>query len=109
MMTLQQAYGLRAARWNSKPAPSQVHGQGYFAKRAIVKGEAIKRSEGSRGYNHGCAPNIGNGPAWDCVALRDIAKGEELLLDYARDSGEWREPQKFPGTGCRCPVCGASS
>lgn len=33
--------------------------------------------------NHGCEPNLGFDGTLKLVAIRDIQKGEELLLDYA--------------------------
>lgn len=105
MMTLQQAATLTHARFNSARGASRIHGEGYFARRAILKGEVIMRGFGSRGYNHGCAPNVSDGPQWtggwqDVHAARDIAAGEELLLDYTRHSGRFNESWR-----CVCPAC----
>ena len=66
--------------------PSDVAGRGLFAAAPIPAGTEVLRpvdpvhEHGS--LNHACDPNLG----WVgevLVALRDVAAGEELLVDYA--------------------------
>jgi SET domain-containing protein len=60
---------------------------------------------GTRFVNHGCEPNVEaceNGARIEFYAVRDIGRGEELLLDY-RLSAEGHEPGEH-----RC-LCGAKS
>lgn len=54
--------------------------------------------------NHSCDPNMGKG----LVALRDIAAGEELTIDYARFSTkDWRMECRCGSKNCRRIVVGA--
>jgi SET domain-containing protein len=60
---------------------------------------------GTRFVNHGCAPNIEaceNGSRIEFYAIRDLAIGEELLLDY-RLSADGHSAEEH-----RC-LCGAKS
>lgn len=49
--------------------------------------------------NHSCSPNTGIKGSRTVVALKDIKKGEELLLDYSITESDqlWKLPQK-----CKC-------
>ena len=49
--------------------------------------------------NHSCDPNLWHDGAYDVVARRDIAAGEELTVDYATSAGA-------PGLHLAC-ACGA--
>lgn len=42
--------------------------------------------------NHSCAPNLGYDACGDVVALRDLAPGEELLIDYGEFVVNYDEP-----------------
>lgn len=66
--------------------PSSVAGHGLFATAPIAAGTVIMRPEAPvhevGPVNHGCDPNLGwSGEA--LVTLRDVAVGEELIVDYA--------------------------
>jgi D-alanine-D-alanine ligase-like ATP-grasp enzyme len=54
--------------------------------------------------NHSCAPNAAY-QGLDIVALRDIASGEELTLDYAMMMNEQSEPFRCT---CGAPTCRGS-
>jgi SET domain-containing protein len=65
---------------------SDIAGRGLFATAAIPAGTEVLRPDApvhERGpLNHACDPNLG----WAgdvLVTLRDVAAGEELLVDYA--------------------------
>jgi hypothetical protein len=78
--------------WCACVAPSPIHGKGLFATHPIQEGEAIAparvgggRTPAGRYANHGAYPNaegVPNGADVDLVALRPIAPGEEITLDY---------------------------
>ncbi len=66
--------------------PSSIAGRGTFASTPVAPGTAVLRPDGpvhEQGMlNHACDPNLG----WhgdELVTLRDVAAGEELLVDYA--------------------------
>jgi SET domain-containing protein len=83
---------------------SPIAGDGVFAVRRIEAGERIgiafmiagstgnpdrdiSRTELGEKMNHADAPNVGlakEANAYACIALRSIAAGQELLIDYAR-------------------------
>lgn len=48
--------------------------------------------------NHSCEPNSGFGKALALVALRDIARGEEITWDYSTAIDE----EDFDGFPCQC-------
>jgi hypothetical protein len=50
--------------------------------------------------NHSCDPNLWHAGAYEIVARRDIASGEELTIDYGTNSGA-------PGFRMAC-ACGSS-
>jgi SET domain-containing protein len=65
---------------------SDIAGRGLFAAAAIPEGTEVLRPDApvhERGpLNHACDPNLG----WVgdvLVTLREVAAGEELLVDYA--------------------------
>jgi len=81
--------------------PSAVAGRGLFAASAIPAGTVVLRPEApvheAGRLNHGCDPNLG----WsgdDLVTLRDVAAGEELLVDYAMGVSD---PSYY--LRCHCP------
>ena len=85
---------------------SGIEGKGLFAKAPFIKGERFKAASGEHSWvtmtdaqfreyiktvdsydavyfgNHGCDPNTASVND-ERVALRDIATGEELTIDYA--------------------------
>lgn len=96
----------------AEPRPSPIAGLGLFATTSFVDGAAVPVDVGV--LNHSCDPNLG----WSgtsLVALRDVADGEELTVDYATfradpdlamychcetyrcrqivEGGDWRIPQ----------------
>ncbi|MDO9371378.1 MAG: SET domain-containing protein-lysine N-methyltransferase [Gammaproteobacteria bacterium] len=106
---------------------SPQHGKGVFATAAIEAGAEILTFTGpllQRGQfqhgdyhlqigddlylgasgkaddyvNHSCEPNAGFGKALALVALRDIAKGEEITWDYSTAIDE----EDFDGFPCQC-------
>jgi SET domain-containing protein len=48
--------------------------------------------------NHGCDPNLGFAGEYSLVTLRDLAAGEELLVDYAMST---TDPDYY--LRCHCP------
>ncbi len=81
--------------------PSPVAGRGTFATRAVPAGTEVLRPAApvhEHGHlNHSCDPNLG----WSgdsLVTLRDLAAGEELLVDYAMST---TDPSWF--LRCHCP------
>jgi hypothetical protein len=81
-------------------AKSEIEGDGVFAKKALSIGQEfyVPKTIVRRGYNHACIPNaklLGNGYI---RILRDIAKDEEITVDYHITHGL---------RGCRCPSCRA--
>ena len=106
---------------------SKQHGKGVFATAAIVAGEEILTFTGplmQRGQfkigdyhlqigdnlylgasdkaddyvNHSCNPNAGFGKGLTLVALRGIARGEEVTWDYSTAIDE----DDFDGFACQC-------
>jgi SET domain-containing protein len=64
----------------------------------------------SRWINHGCDPNIEavvDGAKVTFHALRDIAPGEELLLDYRLELDASAQDEEYDWYVCRCdaPDC----
>jgi SET domain-containing protein len=97
--------------------PSPVAGRGLFATATIPVGTFVLRPEApvhERGpVNHACDPNLGwAGDA--LVTVRDVAAGEELLVDYAMSTTDpdyllrchcasYRCRQMVEGTDWRIP------
>lgn len=89
-----------------RPGPSAVHGVGVIATRLIRVGERIYTDLGPtyNGFNHACSPALGR--RYDSgrlyapyrFALREIAAGSELTIDYRTFV-----PQL--GFTCLCPRC----
>ena len=97
--------------------PSTVAGRGLFATAPIPAGVEVLQptapvhQEGS--LNHACDPNLG----WEgsvLVTLREIARDEELLVDYAMSTSDpdfilrchcasYRCRQMVEGTDWRIP------
>ena len=80
---------------------SPIAGRGLFAAEPIPAGTEVLRPEGpvheQGSVNHACDPNLGwAGDA--LVTLRDIAVGEELVVDYALSVSD---PTWF--LRCHCP------
>jgi SET domain-containing protein len=91
--------------------PSPVAGRGLFATEAIAAGTEVARPEGpvheEGPVNHACDPNLGwAGDAM--VTLRDVAAGEELLVDYAMSVSDraWFLRCHCPSARCRQMVEG---
>jgi hypothetical protein len=81
--------------------PSPVAGHGLVATAPIPAGTVVVHPEApvheAGRLNHGCDPNLG----WagdDLVTLRDVAAGEELLVDYAMSVSD---PSYY--LRCHCP------
>lgn len=76
--------------------PSQIHGLGAFANRACARGQLFEPlPAGFVGFNHSVTPNA-KGTRKGAVALRDIANGEEVTVDY----GPHVHAPGYFGTGC---------
>jgi hypothetical protein len=95
-----------------EPRSSDVAGRGLFVTDRVAAGAEVLRPEGpvhEHGLlNHGCDPNLG----WDgevLVALRDLAAGEELLVDYAMSVADpdWVLRCHCPSYRCRQMVEGS--
>jgi len=85
--------------------PSTVAGRGLFAVSAIPAGVEVARPAGpvheEGPVNHACDPNLG----WagdTLVTLRDVAAGEELLVDYAMSTSD---PAWFLRCHCASARC----
>ena len=81
--------------------PSPIAGRGTFAAELLRAGTEVARPDApvhEHGLvNHSCDPNVGwSGEA--LVTLRDVAEGEELLVDYAMSV---TDPAWF--LRCHCP------
>jgi SET domain-containing protein len=65
--------------------PSRIAGRGLFTAEAIAAGEVALEQEavGPGPLNHSCEPSLGWADDHTLVAIRDVAAGEELTLDYA--------------------------
>jgi hypothetical protein len=67
-------------------AGSRIAGHGLFATAPVDRGRVVLRlgdvDVRSR-LNHSCEPNLGWADDSTLVAVRDIAAGEELTVDYA--------------------------
>ncbi|QIG45065.1 hypothetical protein G5V58_21915 [Nocardioides anomalus] len=80
---------------------SPIAGRGLFAVESLPAGTVVLRPEApvheTGPVNHACDPNLGwAGDA--LVALRDVAAGEELVVDYAMSTAD---PDWF--LRCHCP------
>lgn len=67
-------------------AASRIAGRGVFAAVPIGAGHPVLRlgSDDVRQHvNHSCEPNLGWADDTTLVAVRDVAEGEELTVDYA--------------------------
>jgi SET domain-containing protein len=64
---------------------SRIAGRGLFAVDAIPADEVALEQEavGPGPLNHSCDPTLGWADDHTLVAIRDIAAGDELTLDYA--------------------------
>lgn len=61
--------------------PSRIAGRGLFALRAIPAGATVDVAADV--LNHSCDPALGWSATGALVAMRDVAPGEELTIDYA--------------------------
>jgi uncharacterized protein len=89
----------------------EAAGVTYFFDRgdgSVIDGAA--NGNNARFINHGCAPNCEaidhDGRIW-IHTLRDIASGEELLIDYALVVDDPDDPEQRALYACRCeaPDC----
>jgi hypothetical protein len=64
---------------------SRIAGRGLLTAEPIEVGEVVLEQEatGTGPLNHSCDPNLGWAGDHALVAIRAIAAGEELTLDYA--------------------------
>jgi SET domain-containing protein len=80
---------------------SPIAGRGLFADEPLPAGTVVLRPEApvheAGPVNHSCEPNLGwSGDA--LVTLREVAAGEELVVDYAMSTAD---PDWF--LRCHCP------
>lgn len=66
-----------------EPGSSRIAGRGVLAAQAIANGAIVLRQRGVGDLNHSCEPNLGWAAGDTLIAIRDIAAGEELTVDYA--------------------------
>jgi hypothetical protein len=66
-----------------EPGSSRIAGRGLLAAEPINKAAVVLQQRGVGELNHSCDPNLGWTDETTLVAIRDIAAGEELTLDYA--------------------------
>jgi SET domain-containing protein len=62
---------------------SRIAGRGLFAAAPIGKGSVVAQQHGVGELNHSCDPNLGWTDDATLVAVREIAAGDELTVDYA--------------------------
>ena len=64
----------------------------HYSYRSRFTGRYILPGDHDRFMNHADAANVGMNPdgSYTCIALRDIAAGEELTCDYRTFDAEWR-------------------
>jgi hypothetical protein len=62
---------------------SRIAGKGLFARAPVAAGVVVLEQDGVGQLNHSCDPNLGWAGERTLVALRDIAAGDELTVDYA--------------------------
>ena len=64
----------------------------HYSYRSRFTGRYILPGDHERIMNHADAPNVGMNPdgSYTCLALRDIAAGEELTCDYRTFDAEWQ-------------------
>jgi SET domain-containing protein len=67
----------------AEPGPSRIAGRGLLARTPISAGTVVLEQHGVGELNHSCEPNLGWRDDTTLAAIRDIAAGEELTLDYA--------------------------
>lgn len=66
--------------------PSRIAGRGLFASAPVAAGAPVLRldaAEVAKELNHSCEPTLGWADDATLVAVRDVAAGEELTVDYA--------------------------
>lgn len=63
--------------------PSRVAGRGLFAAEPVAAGTVVLHQDGIGALNHSCDPNLGWASDATLVAVRDLAEGDELTIDYA--------------------------
>jgi hypothetical protein len=67
----------------AEPGPSRIAGRGLLAGEPIAVGAVVLEQVGIGTLNHSCDPNLGWVDHTTLVAIRDVAAGEELTIDYA--------------------------
>ncbi|SHH41835.1 SET domain-containing protein [Jatrophihabitans endophyticus] len=95
---------------------SSIAGNGVFADDPYATGAVVLTlaDDGTGPLNHSCDPNLGWTQSRTLVALRDIAPGDELTVDYATaiddaafalacHCGTYRCRQLVEGTDWRIP------
>src|SRR5437899_11629927 len=89
------AFGL--VRDQVSPAEIQIEDDLYIAPRTAEEIEANILC-----LNHSCRPNVGVRGQITFVAMRDIAAGSELTIDYAMIDGD---PTEHMECSCCAPEC----
>jgi len=88
---------LALIRKDVSPAEIQIEDDLYIAPRTAAEVEANILC-----LNHSCRPNVGVRGQITFVAMRDIAAGSELTIDYAMIDGD---PTERMECSCRAPEC----
>ncbi|HKT96552.1 MAG TPA: SET domain-containing protein-lysine N-methyltransferase [Paraburkholderia sp.] len=97
-----------AARWNARRSDS-----GHTFLFGLSDGRVIdggRGGNGARWLNHACAANceaIEDGARVFIEAIRDIAPGEELFIDYALEIEQQAQSDAQRDYACHCgtPLC----
>ena len=79
------------------PAEIQIEDDLYIAPRSAAEVEANILC-----LNHSCRPNVGVRGQITFVAMRDVAAGAELTIDYAMIDGD---PAERMACACGAPEC----
>ena len=86
---------------------SRIAGKGLFARAPVAAGAVVLEQDGVGTLNHSCDPNLGWAGERTLVALRDIAAGDELTVDYATMTvAPWEMDCRCGSAGCRGVVTG---
>jgi len=88
---------LALIRKDVSPAEIQIEDDLYIAPRTAAEVEANILC-----LNHSCRPNVGVRGQITFVAMRGIAAGSELTIDYAMIDGD---PTERMECSCRAPEC----
>ena len=95
--TIMESARLALVRDEVSPAEIQIEDDLYIAPQSAAEVEA-----NLLGLNHSCRPNVGVRGQITFVAIRDVARGEELTIDYAMIDGD---PAERMACACGAAAC----